>query len=135
MPRWLKLTLGLFVTLLLAALGVAALAPLLIDEQQLLADLEADISLSLGRPTQIESIELLQLLPIPRLRLERVSVSESTVADAPTLATIEAVQADAAIWPLVTGRLVLAEVLLDRPRVMVSLASAPSTPSTQAAAP
>ncbi len=137
MPNWLKLTAGLLLTLLVVALGAAAFAPLLINKQQILSDLEADISLSLGRPTQIESIGLLQLLPIPRLRLEGVRVAESAAVDAPTLATVDALQLDAAIWPLVTGRLVLAEVLIERPRVSLPLAPTPSAavPAAAASAP
>ncbi len=133
MPIWLKLTAGLVLTLLLAALGAAAFAPLLIDKQQIRADLEADISLSLGRPTQIESIGLLQLLPIPRLRLEGLQVADSVAADAPTLATIDAVRLDAAIWPLLSGRLVLTEVLIDRPKISLPLASTPTAKAASGA--
>ncbi|MEA3639276.1 MAG: AsmA family protein [Lamprobacter sp.] len=122
MPSWIKLGLGLLLTLPLVIFGAAAIAPLLIDQQRLLTDLEAEISLSLGRPTQVDSIALLQFFPFPRLRLEGLRIAESVAADAQTIATIEAVQLDAALWPLISGRLVLAEVLLDRPKVRLPLA-------------
>lgn len=133
MPKWLKLTTGLVLTLLMAALGAAAFAPLLMDKQQVLTDLETEISLALGRPTQIESIGLLQLLPIPRLRVEGVQIAESAATDASILATVDALQLDAAVWPLVTGRLVLAEVLIDRPKISLPLGS-PASAATAATA-
>ncbi|MEA1048458.1 AsmA family protein [Lamprobacter modestohalophilus] len=134
MPGWIKLTLGLVLALLLLVVAAAAIAPALVDKQQLLRDLEAEVSLALGRPTQFESIEQLRLLPTPRLRLQGLRVSETAAAEAPVLATVESLQLDAAIWPLVTGRLVLAEVLLDRPKLTLQMASAaPSTAASTAA--
>ncbi|MBK5938817.1 AsmA family protein [Halochromatium roseum] len=128
-PGWIKLALGLVLALLLLVVAAAAVAPALIDKQPLLRDLEAEISLALGRPTQVESIGQLRLLPTPRLRLQGLRVSETAAAEAPVLATVEALQLEAAIWPLVMGRLVLAEVLLDRPKLSLPMASAAPSPS------
>ncbi|MFP4603706.1 MAG: hypothetical protein ACLFNA_12315, partial [Halochromatium sp.] len=74
MPTWIKRFIGLVVALLVLALGAALLAPRLIDRQQLLRDLETEIAQSLGRPTRIESIGRLRLLPTPSIRLDGVRV-------------------------------------------------------------
>jgi len=117
MPSWIKWSLGSVLAVLMLALAAAAIAPFLIDRARLLSDIEADISLSLGRPTRIESIGQLRLLPSPRLRLDRLLVSETLAAGAPILASVDSVQLEAAIWPLLSGRLMLTEVLIERPRI------------------
>lgn len=133
MPSWIKRTVGISLTMLVLLLGAALVAPWLIDQEQLLSDLEAEISLSLGRPTQIESIGLLQLLPTPRLRLDAVQVAESVAADAPTLAAADSLRLDAAMVPLLSGRLVLAEVLIERPMIRLPVASSAATASAPSA--
>lgn len=130
MPKWITLTLGIVLTMLLILVAAALTAPRLINQEQLLSDLEAEISLALGRPTRIESIGLLRLLPTPRLRLDAVQVTEGVEADAETLATVDSLRLDAAILPLISGRLVLAEVLIERP--VVRLPHAISDPSATA---
>ncbi|NEX18285.1 MAG: hypothetical protein C1943_17170 [Halochromatium sp.] len=117
MPSWIKWSLGSVLAVLMLALAAAAITPLLIDRARLLRDIEADISLSLGRPTQIDAIGQLRLLPSPRLRLDGLLVSETLAAGSPILASVDSVQLEAAIWPLVTGRLILAEVLIERPQI------------------
>lgn len=127
MPPWLIRTIGLVVTLALLALAAAGVAPALIDRQQLLSDLESELSLALGYPTRIESIGMLRLLPTPRLRLDGVQVAETLAADAPQLTAVEAVQLEAAIAPLLTGRLVLSEVAIERPQIRLPAASSPQS--------
>ncbi len=123
MPPWIKLLTGLVFALLLLALGAAALAPRLIDQQQLRRDLEAEIAQSMARPTRIKAIGRLRLLPTPSIRLDGVRLLESARIDAPTWITIDSLRLDADLWPLLSGRLVLAEVVLDRPRMRVPVAS------------
>ena len=148
MPTWIKFFIGLVVALLVLALGAALLAPRLIDQRQLLRDFEIEIGQSLGRPTRIESIGRLRLLPTPSIRLDGVRVldaeawesaareadarkadaretnaRETDAVGAPVWIAIDSLRLNAALWPLLSGRLVLAEVLLDRPQMRLSSAS------------
>ncbi|MBK5930683.1 AsmA family protein [Halochromatium salexigens] len=123
MPTWIKRLTGLVLALLLLALGAALLAPRLIDQQQLRRALETEIAQSLGRPTRIKAIDRLRLLPTPSIRLAGVRLLETADAGAPVWIALDSLRLDAALWPLLSGRLVLAEVLIDRPRMRLPVAS------------
>ena len=125
MSTWRKLFAGLGLGLPLLVVAAAFLLPMLVDREQLRIDLEADISKSLMRPTSIERVGLLQLLPTPLLRLEGVRVAATPDAgpDADALAAIEQVELRAALWSLILGELRLVEVILEQPELSLSARS------------
>lgn len=151
-PAGAKPTVALVLGLLLVVAG-ALLVPAVLNRESLRAEIEAEISAALGHPATIERIALLRLLPSPRARLEGIRINHSGIArvvrlpelgaDADqrdalvqagsgldSLATIDAVELHAALWPLLSGQLRLTEVSIERP--VLRLSSTQRQPPSQA---
>ncbi|MBS1217929.1 MAG: hypothetical protein H6R21_1062, partial [Proteobacteria bacterium] len=87
---------GIAALVLLA--GVAALAPLLLDEAAVKRAIEPRISAALGGEVRYESFAL-SLLPRPRVRIRGLAVSVPQIVDG----RIATVDIRMALLPLITG--------------------------------
>ena len=105
---------GIAALVLLA--GVAALAPLLLDEAAVKRAIEPRISAALGGEVRYESFAL-SLLPRPRVRIRGLAVSVPQIVDG----RIATVDIRMALLPLITGDIRPALVRIDQPEFTVRL--------------
>jgi uncharacterized protein involved in outer membrane biogenesis len=105
--RW-STTLLLAIVVLVAA---ALILPSFIDWTQFRKPIEAEASRLVGRPVTISGDIGLHLLPRPGLRLGGLAVADLRRADAPILSAGR-LEATAAWWPLITGRIEIVQLRL-----------------------
>jgi uncharacterized protein involved in outer membrane biogenesis len=108
---------GLLVALLFAAL----VGPSLIDWNQFRAEIEAQASQATGRQVQITGNIDFRILPAPQMTLNRVRVGHAGQASAlptdPDFASFEAINAEVALAPLLSGDIKVTSVDIVRPRI------------------
>ncbi|MFZ1679785.1 MAG: AsmA family protein, partial [Rhizobiaceae bacterium] len=108
---------GLVVLALLAAL----IAPLFIDWTGYRAGFEREASAILGRKVTVAGSAKARLLPFPSVTFSDVRVGESE--DGPAM-TAEAFSMDAELAPFLSGRAVIFDMRLVKPRVTVAMDAA-----------
>ncbi|MBX3447830.1 MAG: AsmA family protein [Parvibaculaceae bacterium] len=112
---------GLLVALLFAAL----VGPSLIDWNEYRAEIEAQASEATGRPVKIDGDIRFRVLPAPQMTLNRVRVGHVQQASAlPSdlnFATFEAIDAEVALAPLLTGDIKVTSIILVRPRINLEI--------------
>lgn len=108
---------GLLVALLFAAL----VGPSLIDWNQFRAEIEAQASETMGRPVKIEGDIRFRVLPAPQMTLNSIRVGHieqtSALPSDLNFATFEAIDAEVALAPLLTGDIKVTSIILVRPRI------------------
>lgn len=111
-------------------LGVASLAllvgavmatTLLIPSERVAAAVAERAEAMLGQRVAIGDVGL-RFLPIPGVRLERISVGGSD--DESAMAVVDAAELRARILPLLRGDVIISRIALDRPRIVVDIDSA-----------
>ncbi|MBX3505714.1 MAG: AsmA family protein [Parvibaculum sp.] len=112
---------GLLVALLFAAL----VGPSLIDWNEYRAEIEAQASEATGRPVKIDGDIRFRVLPAPQMTLNRIRVGHVQQASAlPSdlnFATFEAIDAEVALAPLLTGDIKVTSIILVRPRINLEI--------------
>ncbi len=104
--------LGLVLALLVGALVAApALIPVEAYKPQLLAQIER----ATGREARIDGALKVSLLPNVALSAEKVSLANATGAEAPVMASIEALDVQVAVFPLLSGTVEVKRFVLRRP--------------------
>jgi len=101
-------------TLLLA--GVVALLPQLLRTSALQVYVIQTAAKSLGRPVRFESFSI-SVLPRPAVRFRRLEVAEDPAFGAGPFLTVGEGRLGIRLRPLLTGRIELGDLTLDRPRV------------------
>ncbi len=93
------------------------LAPLLLSEQQIRAEVTRSIQTATGVMPRIEGAARLTLLPRPAIRLGGVVLDDGS-DNAPAAGTV---QASLQFWPLFFGEIKIATLTLERPRLTIQL--------------
>ena len=104
------------IVLLLAALFVA---PSVIDFKPLIA---SRVKAATGRDLKIDGPLKLSLLPTLSVSASGVHLSNAAGAKAPEMATIQAVELNAELWPLLGGRFVIDSLTVTNPTVNLEVA-------------
>lgn len=113
--------------LLMAGLGAAAwLLPARIDWRERRAEIEAAAAGVLGRPVQLREEFSLRLLPTTAIAARGLSV-----ADAGDGFSVEAAEVRLGLrfWPLLAGRVIATDIVLVRPRIVLSGIAPPAFPT------
>lgn len=124
----------MLVVLLVLIGGVGASAWLLpgrIDWRQRHAEIEAAAASVLGRPVQLREEFSLRLLPAPMIAARGLSVVD--VGDGFSIEARE-VRLGLRFWPLLAGRVIATDIVLVRPRIVLSGISPPPFPTRLAPA-
>lgn len=112
---------GLLVALLFAAL----VGPSLIDWNQFRAEIEAQASQAAGRQVRIAGDIDFRVLPAPQMTLNRIRVGQIEQSSAlPTgldFATFEAIDAEVALAPLLSGEIKVTSISVVRPQINLEI--------------
>lgn len=99
---------------------IGALAALsLIDWNSYKPEIEQRVEAALGRDVTIAGDLSLGLLPSPRLSAQGISLANAQGGSVPHMATIDALRVRLAFLPLLTGRIQVEALILERPKVIL----------------
>lgn len=115
-----RLLLGLAGTLVVL-LAAVLVAPSFIDWNAYKPDIRKAVRAATGRDLVIAGDISLDLLPAPALSASDVRFADMPGADAGHLLTIRALRVDAALLPLLQGRIIAESVTLIRPRLALEI--------------
>ena len=112
---------GLLVALLFAAL----VGPSLIDWNQFREEIEAQASEAAGRPVSIDGDIRFRILPAPHMTLNKIKLGhEPNARSLPSelhFATFDALDAEVALAPLLSGDIEVTSVLVVRPQINLEI--------------
>jgi hypothetical protein len=113
MLKWLLIGVGL-----LAGLAVAVIValPWLLDTPAVQAQVAQAVSHALGRPVRFASLSV-SPLPLPSVRLKDLRVAEDPAFGAGPFVTVGEGRIRVRLWPLLSGRVELADLTLMGPRI------------------
>ena len=113
MLKWLLIGVGL-----LAGLAVAAIValPWLLDTPAVQAQVAQAVSHALGRPVRFASLSV-SALPVPTVRLKDLRVAEDPAFGTGPFVTVGEGRIRVRLWPLLSGRVELADLTLMGPRI------------------
>jgi AsmA protein len=113
MLKWLLIAVGL-----LAGLAVAAVValPWLLDTPAVQAQVAQAVSHALGRPVRFASLSV-SALPVPTVRLKDLRVAEDPAFGTGPFVTVGEGRIHVRLWPLLSGRVELADLTLMGPRI------------------
>lgn len=123
MKRLVIIVLGV---LALLVVGVVA-APFLIDWNRFKPDIAAAVRDATGRELTLAGDLDVVVLPAIEFSARDVHLSNREGFDEPDMVSIEAVRGRIALWPLITGRVVVEQFLIERPDVTLSVDAAGRT--------
>ncbi len=107
---------------LVAVLIVTVLvAPSFIDWTSYRNGIAAEIERVLGRRVVIDGAVEASIVPTPRLSLHGLRLGNLTGASSPYMAQVEALELRVALWPLLSGKIVVTSVVLRKPVVELEL--------------
>ncbi|MCC7280778.1 MAG: hypothetical protein IT556_00260, partial [Acetobacteraceae bacterium] len=116
-----------FLVLLITGLGAAAwLLPSRIDWRERRAEIEAAAASVLGRPVQLREEFSLRLLPSAAVAARGLSVAD--IGDGFSIEAAE-VRLGLRFWPLLAGRVIATDIVLVRPRIVLSGIAPPAFPA------
>ena len=116
MKRALK-WLGILVAAIVVLTIVAALVlPRLIDTPRVQAMIANSAAQAVGRPVKFESLSV-SIFPLPSIELHKLEVAEDPQFGAAPFLTLETGRVYLKLRPLLTGRVELGDVTLERPRI------------------
>ena len=121
--------------LLLLALVLAWAAPSLIDRDAVKRRIEAGVQAAGGQPVRIDGDVRLRLLPSPRADVKLIRLGSAGGTSGTPPLSIERLQLDVALLPLLTGRIALDAVVIDGLRVSVGPHGFAGRPAVVAAPP
>ncbi len=117
MNRATKIGLGMAGGLLALLVLVILAVPLFLDPNQYKPRAEAALSRTLDRPVHLKGDIRLSFFPPGQLHLSQVVVDNPEGFDAAPLFELEALEAKAGIWPLLSGKLRVDRFVLKKPRI------------------
>lgn len=107
---------------LVAVLIVTVLvAPSFIDWTSYRNGIAAEIERVLGRRVVIDGAVEASIVPTPRLSLHGLRVGNLTGASSPYMAQVDALELRVALWPLLSGKIVVTSVVLRKPVIELEL--------------
>jgi len=113
MLKWLLIGVGLLAGLVVAA--IVAL-PWLLDTPAVQGQVAQAVSHALGRPVRFASLSV-SALPVPSVRLKELRVAEDPAFGAGPFVTVGEGRIRVRLWPLLSGRVELADLTLMGPRI------------------
>ena len=113
MFKWLAIIVGALVLLVVAA---ALALPFLIDTPALRAYVSQAATQSLGRPVKFASLSI-SALPLPTVRLRGLQVAEDPAFGTGSFLTVGEGRIGIRLWPLFAGRVEMADLTLEEPRI------------------
>ena len=114
--RWLRVSLIVFVLLLLLAMGTLALLPRLLDTPAFHAYISQAAGQVVGRPVTFASISV-SLLPLPNVKLQGLEIADDPRFGATPVLQVGEVRLGVRVRPLLSLRIELASITLDKARI------------------
>jgi len=115
MLKWILIAAGLLLALLIGAL---AAVPLLVNTPRVQAHVAAAASHALGRPVKFASFSV-SVFPVPSVRLRGLQVAEDPRFGTAPFLTVEEGRVGLRLLPLLSGRVELASLKLEKPHIEV----------------
>jgi AsmA protein len=113
MLKWLAIIVGALVLLVVAA---ALALPFVLDTPALQAYVSQAATQALGRPVKFVSLSI-SVLPLPSVRLRGLQVAEDPAFGAGPFLTVGEGRIGIRLWPLFSGRVEMADLTLEEPRI------------------
>jgi hypothetical protein len=118
MVRWVKVLLGLVGALAVLVTAAAVAVPYLVDTPRIHAYLATTATQALGRPVKFSSVSL-RVLPLPAVELRDLEVAEDPGFGTAPFLHLDTGRVRLKIWPLLSGRVELGDILLRKPVVTI----------------
>jgi hypothetical protein len=113
--KWL---LGIVAAIVLLAIAALVAVPYLVDTPRIQAYIASNATQALGRPVKFSAVSL-RVLPRPAVVLHDLEVAEDPKFGAAPFLTLKTGRINLKVMPLLTGRVELGDVVLDKPIVTV----------------
>ncbi len=113
MLKWLAIIVGALALLVVAA---ALALPFVLDTPALQAYVSQAATQSLGRPVKFASLSI-SALPLPTVRLRGLQVAEDPAFGTGSFLTVGEGRIGIRLWPLFAGRVEMADLTLEEPRI------------------
>jgi uncharacterized protein involved in outer membrane biogenesis len=118
MPRWVKWLLGVVAALVIVVVAAAVALPYFVDAPRIQSYIAASASQALGRPVRFSSLSL-RVLPLPAVQLHELEVAEDPTFGPGPFLKLDTGEVRLRLWPLLTGRVELGDIVLRKPFVTV----------------
>jgi hypothetical protein len=113
-PRWVTWLLGAVGALAVLVVVAAMAVPYLVDTPRIQAYIATTATQALGRPVKFTSVSV-RVLPLPAVELHDLEVAEDPRFGTAPFVRLGAGRVRLRLWPLLTGRVELGDVVLDKP--------------------
>jgi AsmA protein len=118
MPRWVRWLLGVVVALVVLVVAAVVALPLLIDTPRIKAYIATAATQALGRPVKFSSVSV-RVLPLPAVELHGFEVAEDPKFGTAPFLRLETGRVRLRLWPLLSGRVELGDIVLKKPVITV----------------
>jgi hypothetical protein len=116
--RLVKWALGIVVALVVLIVVALAVVPYLVDTPRIQAYIANSATQTLGRPVKFSSVSL-RVLPLPAVELHELEVAEDPKFGTTPFLKLKTGRVRLQLLPLVSGRVELGDIVLDKPVVTV----------------
>jgi len=116
--RWVKVLLGLAVVLVVLIVVAVLAVPYLVDTPRIQAYIATTATQTLGRPVKFSSVSL-RVLPLPAVELHGLEVAEDPSFGTAPFLRLDTGRVRLKIWPLLSGRVELGDIVLKKPVVTI----------------
>ena len=130
MARWVKVLLGLVAALVVLVIVAAVAVPYLVDTPRIHAYLAATATQALGRPVKFGAVSL-RVLPLPGVELRDLEVAEDPGFGTAPFLRLDTGRVGLKIWPLLSGRIELGDILLRKPVVPINVVQLGKAPACE----
>jgi hypothetical protein len=113
-----KWVLGIAAAIVLLAIAALAAVPYIVDTPRIQAYIASSATETLGRPVKFRSVSL-RVLPLPAVELHGLEVAEDPKFGTEPFLKLETGRVRLRLLPLLTGRVELGDIVLDKPVVTV----------------
>jgi AsmA family/AsmA-like C-terminal region len=118
MSRWVKWLLGGIAALVVLVVVAVVGLPLLIDTPRIQAYVAATATQTLGRPVKFSSVSV-RVLPLPAVELHGFEIAEDPKFGTAPFLRLETGRVRLRLWPLLSGRVELGDIVLKKPVISV----------------
>lgn len=118
MRRTLKWGLGAAAILLVLLAGALVAVPFLVDMPRIQAYVASAAAQALGRPVKFSGLSV-RVLPLPAIELRDLEVAEDPKFGTTPFLRLERGHIRLQLWPLLTGRVELGDIVLHKPAVTI----------------
>src|SRR4029077_19868562 len=118
MRRTLKWGLGAAAILLVLLAGALVAVPFLVDMPRIQAYVASAAAQALGRPVKFSGLAV-RVLPLPAIELRDLEVAEDPKFGTTPFLRLERGYIRLQLWPLLTGRVELGDIVLHKPVVTI----------------